>query len=232
MSTIVAPRTARPEVKGFFDERTSSIQYVVSDPSTRLCAIVDPVLDFDERSGATATKNADAVLGYVEKQGLEVEWILDTHPHADHLSAAQYLKGKTGAPTAIGEQVVAVQTLWKDIYNIPDLPGRRLAVGQAPCSRRAIPSWWDRYACDVLTWAYARFRHLCDRRRCLHTRHAVHARQRDGACGLSRRQRQEIVAVDSGYSGPARRHTPLYRHGQECRCVGATKTMPNIVSII
>jgi glyoxylase-like metal-dependent hydrolase (beta-lactamase superfamily II) len=100
MSTIVAPRTARPEVKGFFDERTSSIQYVVSDPSTRLCAIVDPVLDFDERSGATATKNADAVLGYVEKQGLEVEWILDTHPHADHLSAAQYLNGKTGAQSA------------------------------------------------------------------------------------------------------------------------------------
>jgi glyoxylase-like metal-dependent hydrolase (beta-lactamase superfamily II) len=136
MSTIVAPRTARPEVKGFFDERTSSIQYVVSDPSTHLCAIVDPVLDFDERSGATATKNADAVLGYVEKQGLEVEWILDTHPHADHLSAAQYLKGKTGAPTAIGEQVVAVQTLWKDIYNIPDLPAdgsqwdRLLAAGE------------------------------------------------------------------------------------------------------
>src|SRR4029077_2956210 len=122
MSSIVAPRTVRPEVKGFFDERTSSIQYVVSDPSTRTCAIVDPVLDFDERSGATATKNADAVLGYVEKQGLDVEWILDTHPHADHLSASQYLKGKTGAPTVIDEQVVAVQTLWKDIYNIPDLP--------------------------------------------------------------------------------------------------------------
>ena len=114
MSTIVAPRTARP---GLLRRAcTLSIQYVVSDQSTRLCAIVDPVLDFDERSGATATKNADAVLGYVEKQGLEVEWILDTHPHADHLSAAQYLKGKTGAPTAIGEQVVAVQTLWKDIY--------------------------------------------------------------------------------------------------------------------
>lgn len=113
---------AKPLVKGFFDKRTSSIQYVVADPATRKCAIVDPVLDFDEKSGATATHNADALLAYVEEQGLEVEWILDTHPHADHFSAAQYLKGKTGAPTAIGAKVVEVQKLWKDKYNWPDFP--------------------------------------------------------------------------------------------------------------
>ncbi len=109
-------------VKGFFDERTFSVQYVVTDTETRKCAIVDPVLDFDEKSGATATRNADAILAYVNEQGFEVEWILDTHPHADHFSAAQYLKEKTGAPTAIGEKVVEVQKLWKSIYNWPDFP--------------------------------------------------------------------------------------------------------------
>lgn len=113
--------TTRPEVKGFFDKRTWSVQYVVSDPTTGKCAIVDPVLDFDEKSGATATKNADAILEYVASKGLQVEWILDTHPHADHFSAAQYLKAKTGAPTAIGERVVDVQKLWKGIYNWPAL---------------------------------------------------------------------------------------------------------------
>ncbi|GES53164.1 MBL fold metallo-hydrolase [Rhizobium sp. NBRC 114257] len=111
----------RPQVKGFFDKRTWSVQYVVSDPETSKCAIIDPVLDFDEKSGATATINADAILDYVHDSGLTVEWILDTHPHADHFSAAHYLKEKTGARTAIGERVVDVQKLWKGIYNWPDL---------------------------------------------------------------------------------------------------------------
>jgi glyoxylase-like metal-dependent hydrolase (beta-lactamase superfamily II) len=111
-----------PVVKGFFDPRTWSIQYVASDPETRKCAVIDPVLDYDERSGATATIHADAILAYIAEQGLEVEWILDTHTHADHFSAAQYLKEKTGAPTAIGERVVDVQRLWKKIYNWPDFP--------------------------------------------------------------------------------------------------------------
>ncbi len=111
----------RPQVKGFFDKRTWSVQYVVSDPDTGKCAIIDPVLDFDEKSGATATINADAILDYIRENGLIVEWILDTHPHADHFSAAQYLKEKTGAQTAIGERVVDVQNLWKGIYNWPEL---------------------------------------------------------------------------------------------------------------
>lgn len=112
----------KPEVTGFFDKRTFSIQYVVADPTTKKCAIVDPVLDFDEKSGATATRNADRILEFVRNQGLTVEWILDTHPHADHFSAARYLKAKTGARTAIGEKVIEVQKLWKNIYNWPDLP--------------------------------------------------------------------------------------------------------------
>jgi len=111
---------AAPHVKAFFDPRTSSVQYVVSDPKTRRCAIIDPVLDFDEKSGATGTMNADAILAYVASENLTVEWILDTHPHADHFSAAFYLKGKTGAPTAIGAKVKHVQKLWQEKYNWPD----------------------------------------------------------------------------------------------------------------
>ena len=112
----------KPVVTGFFDKRTSSVQYVVADPATRLCAIIDPVLDFDEKSGQTATVNADAILQFVQDQGLRVQWILDTHPHADHFSAASYLKAKTGAPIAIGEKVRDVQKLWKGFYNRPEFP--------------------------------------------------------------------------------------------------------------
>lgn len=112
----------KPVVQGFFDKRTFSVQYVVSDPATHKCAIIDPVLDYDEKSGSTATTNADRLLAYIEEQGLELEWILDTHPHADHFSAAHYLKERTGAPTAIGSHVTAVQQLWKGIYNWPEFP--------------------------------------------------------------------------------------------------------------
>jgi glyoxylase-like metal-dependent hydrolase (beta-lactamase superfamily II) len=117
----VVPRSSiRPEVLGFFDTRTDSVQYVVSDPVAQRCAIIDPALDFEEKSGTTATRSADAILDYVRQRGLTVDWILDTHPHADHFSAAGYLKDVTGAPTAIGEHVVEVQRLWKALYNLPD----------------------------------------------------------------------------------------------------------------
>jgi len=112
----------KPEVAVFYDKRTFSLQYVVSDPAAKTCAIIDPVLDFDEKSGSTATVNADRILDHVRANDLTVAWILDTHPHADHFSAARYLREKTGAPTAIGEKVVEVQKLWKDIYNWPGLP--------------------------------------------------------------------------------------------------------------
>ncbi|WP_160003572.1 MBL fold metallo-hydrolase [Rhizobium sp. 18055] len=117
-----------PDVTGFYHERTGSIQYVVADLATGKCAIIDPVLDYDEKSGSTATKSADAILQHIAGRGLSVEWILDTHPHADHFSAAQYLKSKTGAPTAIGAHVIAVQRLWNDIYN------------------------WSGFACDGSQW--------------------------------------------------------------------------------
>jgi glyoxylase-like metal-dependent hydrolase (beta-lactamase superfamily II) len=109
----------KPNVKGFYESKTGSIQYVVSDPNTGRSAIIDPVLDFDEKSGRTATRSADMILDFVHENGLTVEWILDTHPHADHFSAARYLSESTGAPIGIGEHVVFVQVLWKRIYNWP-----------------------------------------------------------------------------------------------------------------
>lgn len=118
---VVAESEGKPDVVAFHDERTWSVQYLVIDPATKRCAIIDPVLDFDEKSGATATRSADAILTEVSRRGLSVEWILDTHPHADHFSAAGYLKDVTGAPTAIGEHVVGVQRLWQKLYNLPEL---------------------------------------------------------------------------------------------------------------
>jgi len=109
-----------PIVKTFWDEPTGSWQYVFHDPETMKGAIVDPVLDYDANAGATYTKNAQAILDYVRDTGIEVEWILDTHPHADHFSAGPWLKEKLGAPTAIGEKVVGVQKLWQGIYNLPE----------------------------------------------------------------------------------------------------------------
>ena len=109
-----------PTVKGFYDAKTGSIQYVVSDPGTGKAAVIDPVLDYDEKAGQICTINADEILDYIAAEKLDVAWILDTPPHADHFSAGPYLKEKLGAPTAIGEHVVKVQDLWKRIYNLPD----------------------------------------------------------------------------------------------------------------
>lgn len=128
-----------PIVKPFWDEPTGSWQYVFHDPQTMKGAIVDPVMEFDPISGATGTANAEKLLAYVREAGIELEWILDTHPHADHFSAAQWLKAQTGAPTAIGEKVTGVQALWSDIYNIP---------GVVPTDGRQ----WDRLFADGETF--------------------------------------------------------------------------------
>ncbi len=112
--------TARPVVAMFHDEPTGSAQYVVADPGTGACAIIDPVLELDRRSGKITTRSADAMLAHVEREGLRVQWIVDTHPHADHLSAAGYLRDRTGAPVAIGTEVTGVQKLWKGIYGLAE----------------------------------------------------------------------------------------------------------------
>ena len=109
--------TQKPDVKAFFDEDTFTISYVVSDPATKKAAIVDSVLDYDPKSGRTKTESADAVIAYVREQGLDVDWILETHVHADHLSAAPYLKEQLGGSLAIGSNITVVQNVFGKVFN-------------------------------------------------------------------------------------------------------------------
>ena len=109
-----------PDVVGFYDEASGSCQYICIDPKTKKCALIDVVLDFNPARARTSTECADWALDWIEREGLTLEWILDTHPHADHLMAAAYLKEKTGAPNAIGEKVREIAELWRDFYNTPD----------------------------------------------------------------------------------------------------------------
>lgn len=108
----------RPQVHGLFDHATWTVTYVVHDGPGTACAIVDPVLDYDPKSGRTHTASADKVVEYVRANRLQVEWILETHAHADHLSAAQYLKRELGGRTGIGEHITRVQKVFKGIFNL------------------------------------------------------------------------------------------------------------------
>ncbi len=106
-----------PDVHMFFDEPTFTFSYVVSDAATRKAAIIDPVLDYDPASGRTSRAGADAIIAFVREQGLDVEWILETHVHADHLSAAPYLKETLGGKLAIGSNIRIVQCVFGKVFN-------------------------------------------------------------------------------------------------------------------
>ncbi len=106
-----------PEVTAFFDEATFTVTYIVRDPNSKKCAIVDSVLDFDYASGRTDTRSADMVIDFVKDKGYEVEWLLETHVHADHLSAAPYLQQQLGGKIAIGENIRIVQDTFGKVFN-------------------------------------------------------------------------------------------------------------------
>ncbi|MCC5971952.1 MAG: MBL fold metallo-hydrolase [Pararhodobacter sp.] len=107
----------KPEIFAFFDEDTFTVTYVVRDPSSAKAAIVDSVLDFDYASGRTDTRSADAVIAFVKDKGFEVEWLLETHVHADHLSAAPYIQRELGGKIAIGENIRIVQDTFGKVFN-------------------------------------------------------------------------------------------------------------------
>ena len=109
-----------PHVEAFFDQATNNITYVISDPDGTACAVIDSVLDFDPASGRTGTDAADKVIAYVRHGGLETQWILESHVHADHLTASAYLKEHLGGRTGIGEGVTQVQEFFKGVYNAGD----------------------------------------------------------------------------------------------------------------
>jgi glyoxylase-like metal-dependent hydrolase (beta-lactamase superfamily II) len=106
-----------PIVKSFFDEATNTATYVVSEPTGKHCAIIDSVLDYDAHAGRTSTASADAVIAYIRKKALNCEWILETHAHADHLSAAHYLRDHLDAKIAIGEHIPDIQRVFGGIFN-------------------------------------------------------------------------------------------------------------------
>ena len=114
---VLAGELRAPVVKGFFHEPTFTASYVVSDPVTKRAAIVDSVWDFDQPSGRTSFESADEIVAYVEKEVLTVDWILETHAHADHLSAAPYLQEKLGGKLVIGREIVTVQNVFGKIFN-------------------------------------------------------------------------------------------------------------------
>ena len=107
-----------PLVKDFFHEDTNTFSYVVRDPATKACAIIDSVLDYDPASASTSTIHADKIIAYIKEQGLTVEWILETHVHADHLTAAQYLKEELGGKIAMSQKIGIVQETFGAIYHL------------------------------------------------------------------------------------------------------------------
>lgn len=118
--TSVSNGAGSPEVTGFYDAPTGSVQYLVVDPATRKGALIDTVLSYLPQSASTDTESVDAILRFAEAEGVEIDWILDTHPHADHLMASGYLKKRLRKPNAIGEKVREIAALWRDIYHMPD----------------------------------------------------------------------------------------------------------------
>ncbi|MBU2168624.1 MAG: MBL fold metallo-hydrolase [Alphaproteobacteria bacterium] len=117
ISAALADPAKRPVVKSFFDEATFTVSHVVHDPSTKKAVLIDSVLDFDPPSGRTSHASADALIAWVEDQDLTVDWILETHAHADHLSAAPYLQDKLGGRLAIGHEILTVQDVFGKIFN-------------------------------------------------------------------------------------------------------------------
>ncbi|WP_375306779.1 MBL fold metallo-hydrolase [Bradyrhizobium sp. A11] len=111
----------RPIIQSFFDEPTNTVSYLVADPATKKAAIIDPVLDYDHSSGEADTRSVEAMLKAAENAGNTIEWVLETHAHADHLSGAPFIKAKTGAKIGIGEHIKDVQRIFRPIFNATDL---------------------------------------------------------------------------------------------------------------
>lgn len=108
-----------PDIHAFYDPATGTVSYVLSDLTTRRAAVIDPVLDFDAKSGHTGTGSAEQILAHLAARGLGLDWILETHAHADHLSAAPYLRRQAGGRIAIGEKIVQVQASFQKLFNFP-----------------------------------------------------------------------------------------------------------------
>ena len=140
-----------PAIRAFFDEPTSTVSYLVSDPATGRAAVIDPVLDFDLASGEADVRSALAILDAARAEGLAIDWVLETHAHADHLSAAPFIKAETGARIGIGERIKEVQKIFRPMFHADDLrtdgsdfdelfaDGQRFAIGGLEVEVIAVP---------------------------------------------------------------------------------------------
>ncbi|MDQ7071154.1 MAG: MBL fold metallo-hydrolase [Rhodobacterales bacterium] len=117
MTPTMTPTPQTPMVKAFFDDATNTVSFVVRDPDGRACAIIDSVLDFDFSTGRTDTKSADEIIAYVKSEALDVQWLLESHVHADHLSAAPYIQEQVGGKIGIGDQITVVQDTFGKVFN-------------------------------------------------------------------------------------------------------------------
>jgi len=133
--------SAKPQIEAFFDEPTNTVSYLVADPQSRKALVIDPVLDYDHKSGVVDTASVEKILATAKERGLTIEWAVETHAHADHLSGAPYIKARTGARIGIGEHIKDVQAIFRPVFNATDLKtdgsdfdhlftdGERFAVG-------------------------------------------------------------------------------------------------------
>ena len=144
-------QSGKPVIRGFFDEPTNTISYLVADPATGKAAIIDPVFDYDHTVASVDTRSVRAMLEAANQAGYQVEWVLETHAHADHLSGAPYIKAKTGAKIGIGEHIRDVQRIFRPIFNASDLKtdgsdfdhlfveGERFAIGDLEVEVLYVP---------------------------------------------------------------------------------------------
>jgi glyoxylase-like metal-dependent hydrolase (beta-lactamase superfamily II) len=145
------PMSSTPQIRAFFDEPTNTVSYLVSDPATGKAAVIDPVLDFDLASGEADVRSAEAILAAAREAGLTIEWILETHAHADHLSAAPFFKAETGARIGIGEHIRDVQKIFRPMFLADDIKtdgsdfdslfadGARFAIGELDVEAMHVP---------------------------------------------------------------------------------------------
>jgi glyoxylase-like metal-dependent hydrolase (beta-lactamase superfamily II) len=142
---------ATPVIRAFFDEPTNTVSYLVADPATRVAAVIDPVLDYDQKSGEVDTRSVQKILDEAETAGWRVEWTLETHAHADHLSGSPYVKAKTGAKIGIGEHIKDVQRIFRPVFDATDLKtdgsdfdrlfadGERFSIGELDAEVLSTP---------------------------------------------------------------------------------------------
>ena len=153
----------QPVVTTFFDSQTSTYSYVVRDPGSQSCVIIDSVLDYDPASGRTSTDSADKIVAFVREQNLTVLWLLETHVHADHLSAAPYLQQQLGGLLAIGAHITTVQQVFAEIFNAePQFATDGSQFDRFAQRRRYLGMWRPLCAGAAHTWAYASLFELRD----------------------------------------------------------------------